>query len=106
MVRFSTVWMDPTMSRKYLIFGDQFVWFVTMINHYLINPNQVRALNISVHDDIFNTIFFGIETDEAFTPLTSKGTVIRFEVRVPTSLEEINLPAILLTGEWWYSMNV
>ena len=59
-VRVSTVWIDPTMLQEYLIVGDQFLWFGTMINHSLINPNQVRAFSIPMHDNPFDTTVFGI----------------------------------------------
>ena len=59
-----------------------------------------------MHDNPFDLTVFGIDADEAFTPFTSKGTVIRFESRVPTAWEEQNLPVILLTGDQWDPMNV
>ena len=67
--------MEPTTSREYFTVGDQFLWFVTMMNHSLININQVRALNISVHDNHFDATFFGIEAGKNFIPFTSKGAV-------------------------------
>ena len=72
MVCGSTVWMDPTRLREYLIVGDQFLWFGTIINHYLINKNQARVFNIPVHDNPFDATFFGIEVSEAFTPPLTK----------------------------------
>ena len=90
--------MYPTKSRKYLIVGDQFLWFVTMMNHYLINPNQVRAFNITAHDNTFDATFFGIETDKSFRPFTSKGGVIVFELQVPILWEDHNLPVVFLKG--------
>ena len=76
----SPVWMDPIIPREYLIVGDQFLRFGRMINYFLINPYQIRVLNISVHDNTFDATVFGIEVDEAFTPFTSKVTVISFEL--------------------------
>ena len=81
----STVWMDSTMLREYLIIGDQFLWFGTMMNHSIINPNKIRELNIPVQDNNFYATVFGIEAEKAIKPLTYKGTVIRFESRVPTA---------------------
>ena len=92
--RVSAVWMDPNMSREYLIVGDHFLWFGTIVNHSLINSNQLRALNITVHDNTFYATVFGSEEDEAFTPFTSMGAVIIFELRFPTVWEEQNFPVI------------
>ena len=80
MARVSTFWMNPTTLKEYLIAGYQLLQFGTMMNHYLINKNQVRAFNIPVHDNTFDATVFGIEVDEAFTPFTSKVTVISFEL--------------------------
>ena len=77
--------MDPTTLREYFIIVDQFLWFGTMMNHSLNNTNQVRALNIPVHDNPCEATVFGIEAEKAIKPLTYKGTVIRFESRVPTA---------------------
>ena len=54
------------------------------MNHSLNNTNQVRALNIPVHDNPCEATVFGIEAYESFIPFTSKGGVISFESRVPT----------------------
>ena len=105
--RVCTVWTDPATSQEYLLVGDQFLWFGTMMDHSLINPNQLRAFNIPVNDNPFNAkSSFGIEADEAFIPFRSTGTVISFESRVPTDWEERNLPVILLTGDRWDPINV
>ena len=77
--RVSTVWMDPTPSREYLVIGYQFLWFGTMIDHSLINPNQVRSFNIPVCYNTFDETVFGIEAYEAFAPFTSKGAFISLE---------------------------
>ena len=74
----------PYHVARIFIVDDQLLWFGMMMNHYLIHPNKVRAFNIPVYDKKFDATFFGIEADEAFTPFTSKGTVISFELRVRT----------------------
>ena len=79
----STVWMYPTTPQEYLIIGDQLLWFAKIMDCSLINPNHVRAFNIRVHNNPFDTTVFGAEADEAFNSFTSKGTVIIFELRVP-----------------------
>ena len=37
--RVSTVWIGSTTLREYLIVVDHFLWFGTMMNHSIINPN-------------------------------------------------------------------
>ena len=82
MVFVSTVYMVPTMSREYLIPVYQFLWFGTMMNHYLINPDQFRAFNIPVHDNPFDATVFESEVYKTFTSFTSKGGLFIFESRV------------------------
>ena len=71
--RVSALWMDPTTSREYLIVGDQFLWFRTMTNNYLINPNQVRVFNIPVQDNPFDATVFGIEVEKPLSPQLPRG---------------------------------
>ena len=76
--------MDPNTPGEYLIVGDQFLWFGMMMNHSLINKNQVRTFNIPAHDNPFDTSVLLIEADEAFISFTSKRGIIRFDLQVPT----------------------
>ena len=39
-----TVWMSPNTGHKYLIVGDQFLYFGTMLSESLLNPNQSRHM--------------------------------------------------------------
>ena len=55
--RVSTVWMEPNKLWEYLIIVDLFLWFGTMMDHSIINLNQVRAFNIQVHDNTFDATF-------------------------------------------------
>jgi hypothetical protein len=50
-----TVWTDQTDSIKYLLVGDQMLWFGTQMPNSLLNPNQMRAYGIGVYDDPFDT---------------------------------------------------
>ena len=76
-----------------------------MTDHSLINPNQVRAFNIPLHDNPFDAEILGIEADKAFIPFTSKRGVISFDLWVPMEWEDQNLIVILITGYQWDPMN-
>ena len=88
--RVSTVWMDLTTLREYLIVGNEFIWFLMMMDPYLNNPNQVRVFNIPLHDNSFDATVFGVDVDEAFILFTYKGKDIRFDLRVPEEWKNIN----------------
>ena len=76
------------------------------MNRSLINKNQVRELNITVHDNPFDATVFGIEVEISYTLFTSKGAAIIFESQVPTEWEEQKLPVIFLTRYQWDYINV
>jgi hypothetical protein len=44
---------------------------------------------------------FGINSDNTFIPFDTTGTVMHFELRVPTKWEKTHLPIILITGKQW-----
>jgi hypothetical protein len=100
--RCSTVWTDQTDSTEYLLVGDQMLWFGTLLPNSLINPNQMRAYGLKVYDDPFDISRpFGIDSDRAFIPFDTTGTVVHFKSRVLTEWEKAHLPIILLTSEDW-----
>ena len=100
--RCCTVWTDRSDSREYLLVGDQMLWFGTLLPNSLINPNQIRSHGIMVNDDPFDlTRRLGIESDDAFIPFDTTGTVVYFETRAPNDWEKTHLPVMLLTGEEW-----
>ena len=84
--------MDPITLQEHFIGVDQFILFGTMMNYYLINPNQVKEFKTPFRDNPFDAKDFGIEAYEVFIPFTYKQTVISFELRVSTEWEEQNLP--------------
>ena len=96
------VWTDKTLGQDYLLVADQMLFFGATLQHSLINPNQVRAYGINVNDNPFNTDTpFGIDSDEAFIPFDTCGTVVHFESQVPMDDELKHLPVILLTANEW-----
>jgi hypothetical protein len=100
------VWTDQESSTEYLTVADQMLWFGTLMENFLINPNQLRAYGVVVNDDPFDsTRGFGINTDNTFIPFDTMGTVIYFELRVPTEWEKTHLPIILITGDTWSPSN-
>jgi hypothetical protein len=101
--RCCTAWTDQTDSIEYLLVGNQMLWFGTQTPNSLLNPNQMRAYGISVYDDPFDrSRTSGIDSDQAFIPFDTTGTIVHFESRVvPTEWEKTHLPIILLTNKDW-----
>jgi hypothetical protein len=98
-----TVWMNQDDSVKYLLVGNQMLWFGTQLPHsLLINLNWLRAYGIDVNDDPFDsTRDFDIKCEQAFIPFDTTGTIVHFESRTPTEWEKTHLPVILITSNIW-----
>ena len=43
-----TVCTSPSMGQEYLLVGDQFLYFGTMLPHSVLNPNQIRAFDVDI----------------------------------------------------------
>ena len=95
------VWTCLATSMEWLLVADQMLWFGSILDHSLINPNQLSEYGLSVFDNPYTTREFGIETDKAFIHFNTTGTVVHFKTRVPTEWEEDNLPVLLLTSDEW-----
>jgi hypothetical protein len=100
--RCCTVWTNQDNSVEYLLVGNQMLRFGTQLPHSLINLNQLCAYGINVNDDPFDsTRNFGIDSEKAFIPFDTMGTIVHFELRTPTEWEETHLPIILITSDVW-----
>jgi hypothetical protein len=89
--RCCTVWMDQTDSMEYLLVGDHMLWFGTLLPNSLFNPNQMRAYGIRVHDDPAfrrHESHFGIDSDHAFIPFDTTGTVVALRITCANRVEE------------------
>ena len=97
-----TVWMSPHTGNKYLLVGNQFLYFSMMLPHSLLNPNQIRAYHVKVNDNPFNeTDPIGMDYDDIYVPFNTKGTLVYFESRVLMDWEIKHLPHIHITGNRW-----
>jgi hypothetical protein len=68
----------------------------------LLNPNQLHTFGVDVNDNPFDlSQNLGIQCDEGFIPCVMRGTIVHFEMHVPTDWELKHLPIILITGDEW-----
>jgi hypothetical protein len=60
-----------------------------VLNHSLLNPNQLRHYGVNVQDNPYSPIAMHISTeaDAVIIPLLAKGTKIYFDSRTPTDKE-------------------
>jgi hypothetical protein len=88
-----TLWTDVHNGTRYILVFPQCIFFGDRLQHSLLNPNQLRAHGVHVHDvpiQFDPTSQHAIQHDELTIPLDMKGVLSFFESRKPT-LEELDL---------------
>ena len=88
----------------YILNFNEAIWMGDVLDHSLINPNQLRAHGINVQDNPYaNTaMHIAAEQDEFALPMVADGTVIFFNSRTPTNHELDSCPHITMSSavEW------
>ena len=75
----------------YILVINEALYYGNKLDHSLINPNQIRANAIDVHDNPFGNQPTLIHIDGGpIIPLIRNGTKIYFDSRTPTE-EELNM---------------
>ena len=64
------------------------LWFGSVMDHSLVNLNQIHMTGTPVLDDPFNTTRrLGIHHGDAFVPFKIDGPTVYFDTHVPTEAE-------------------
>ena len=90
-------------GRKSILVFYEVLWFRSIMDHSLVNPNHIRVTGTPVSDDPFDsTRVLGIKHEDAFIPFRTDGTTIYFDTRVPTKEERAECSWLIMTGdtEW------
>ena len=100
-VRGATLWTDQNDNQGYILVFNEALWMGDTLPHSLINPNQLRAYGMLVQDNPFSHDPLVIEppNDDVTIPLTTLGTIIYADTRVPTQEELATLPHVVLTAD-------
>ena len=64
----ATAWDDPVTGQTYILVINEGLYYVNKMDHYLINPNQIRAYGILLWDNTDDQSIndeLSIELDEA-----------------------------------------
>jgi hypothetical protein len=106
----TTLWTDPSSGWSYILEIHQALMFTDSLEHSLLNPNQIRYDGHSLCDDPWDrhhSLGLVKRSHQIFIPFQTRGTVIHFESRVPTTDELHTLPMIVLTEDTlWNPANV
>lgn len=88
----------------YILVFNEAIWMGDLLDHSLINPNQLRSHGVDVQDNPFGIVAMHIASDDdGFVhPMQADGTTIFFDSRTPTNYELDNCPHIVLSSsnEW------
>ena len=88
----------------YILIFNEAIWMGDVLDHSLINPNQLRAYGVTVQDNPYDSMAMHIaaENDDFSFPMTADGTVIYFDSRTPTNHELATCPHVILSSanEW------
>ena len=87
----ATAWTSADDNITYILVINEALYYGNKLDHSLINPNQIRANPIDVHDNPFGNEPTSIHINGGpRIPLISNGTKIYFDSRTPTE-EELNI---------------
>jgi hypothetical protein len=100
----ATAVTSPDTGMTCILIFNEAIWMGELLDHSLINPNQLRFHGINVQDNPFGDVAMHIASDaDNFShPMNADGTTIFFDSRTPTRYELDNCPHIVLSSpnEW------
>jgi hypothetical protein len=96
----ATAWTCQHIGDTYILVFHESLWMGEMMDHTLINPNQLRLFGVQVQDNPYNGIQMHLATEDGdmIFPLTSEGTTIFLPTRTPTAKELHECPHIVMTS--------
>ena len=97
----ATLWTDQNDNQGYILVFNEALWMGDSLPHSLINPNQLRAYGTLVQDNLFSRDPLVSEppNNDVTIPLSTLGTIIYVDTRVPTQEELAALPHVVLTAD-------
>ena len=100
----ATAWTSQVDGQTYILVFHEALWMGDVLEHSLLNPNQLRHYGVLVQDNPFDATEMHLETPdgEMVIPLQAEGTTIFLATRTPTDRELHECPHITMTSkkEW------
>jgi hypothetical protein len=94
----------------HILIPNEAIWMGEMLDHSLINPNQLPFHGIEVQDNPFGDVAMHIASDhdDFVHPMQADGTTIFFDSRTPTNYELDNCPHVILSSanEWYPARDI
>ena len=97
----ATAWTSQNTGETYILVFHEALWMADIMDHTLINPNQLRHYGVSVQDNPYANLQMHIATEdeEVYIPLQTEGTTIFLSTRTPTDKELHECAHIELTSK-------
>ena len=97
----ATAWTCQFTGETYILVFHEALWMGDVLDHSLINPNQMRHYGVTVQDNPYHEdqMHIATEGDEFLIPLSHEGTTIFVDTRAPTAKELQELPHIEMTSK-------
>ena len=100
----ATAWTSQVDGQTYILVFHEALWMGDVLEHSLLNPNQLRHYGLTVQDNPFDEteMHLATENGELLIPLQAEGTIIFLSTRTPTDRELHECPHITMTSkkEW------
>ena len=100
----ATAWTSTVNGQTYVLVLNEALWMGDVLEHSLINPNQLRHFGVTVQDNPYDETEMHLETEngELVIPLQASGTTISLSTRTPTDRELQECPHVTMTSkkEW------
>ena len=97
----ATAWTCPETGDTLILVFHESLWMGDIMDHSLINPNQLRHYGIQVQDNPYDRVQMHLATEagEFYFPLQSQGTTIFLDTRTPTERELHECPHVQMTSK-------
>jgi hypothetical protein len=97
----ATAWTCQNTGDTYILVFHEALWMGDVIDHTLVNPNQLRHFGVTVQDNPYHAVQMHIatEAEDMCFPLHSEGTTIFLSTRTPTEQELHECVHIQLTSK-------
>lgn len=99
-VHAATAWTSKRTGQTYILVLNEALWMGDVLDHTLVNPNQLRHFGVDVQDNPMSSRPLSIITEdkEFCMELTIEGTIVFAETHSPTTQELRDCPHIQLTS--------
>ena len=103
-VKGATAWTSNLTGETIILLFNEALWMGEVMEHSLVNPNELRHHGVDVQDNPFSKTEMHISTEDGdlILPLAAEETTIYFSLRTPTDKELQTCWHITLTlqAEW------